>query len=110
MYRYFERLVDPFPPAQPTVPPRRLWAFLLHYSRPVLPWLLLMSLLTGTLAALEVVFFGYLGSLVDWLAAADRSTFFTDHGGRLLGMALVIVLQRGRLRRERPPAPQVRPA
>ena len=39
MFRFFESLVDPYPMHEPEAPPRRLWAFVLHYSRPVLPWL-----------------------------------------------------------------------
>jgi ATP-binding cassette subfamily B multidrug efflux pump len=48
----FEYLIDPFPPDDADAPPQRLGAFLIHYSRAALPWLLAMAVLT---AALSVV-------------------------------------------------------
>ncbi|MDC8803168.1 ABC transporter ATP-binding protein [Halomonas pacifica] len=92
MLGYFERLVNPYPTAAAGTPPRGLFAFILHFSRPVLPLLLLMSLLTGLVSAAEVLFFGYMGELVDWLAAAEREGFFADYGWRLVGMAALVVI------------------
>ncbi len=92
MFRFFERRIDPYPKTAATRPPEGLFAFLLHYSRPVLPWLLLMSGLTAIISVLEVTFFSFLGTLVDWLASADRATFFADYGDRLKAMALLIVV------------------
>ncbi|QJQ95109.1 MULTISPECIES: ABC transporter ATP-binding protein [Halomonadaceae] len=92
MFRYFERLVDPFPIDEPSEPPRGLVAFLYHYSRPVLPWLVLMALVTALLSITEVVILSFLGSLVDWLAAADRETFFSEHGSTLLAMGALVVI------------------
>ena len=51
MFRFFERLLDPYPAAPPVTPPRGLPAFILHFSRPALPLLLVMSLLTAALSA-----------------------------------------------------------
>ncbi|HSP26037.1 MAG TPA: ABC transporter ATP-binding protein, partial [Saliniramus sp.] len=75
MFRFFETLVDTYPTAEPSTPPRRLFPFVMHYARPVMPWLLLMSLLTALISIAEVVFFSYLGTLVDILGTADRATF-----------------------------------
>lgn len=33
MYRWFESLLNPFPPEEPVEPPRTLVAFCLHYTR-----------------------------------------------------------------------------
>ncbi len=92
MFRFFETLVDVYPAQEPRTPPRGLTAFILHYARPVLPWLLVMSALTALLSIAEVIFLAYVGALVDMLGAADRATFFDDHGGELLGMALLVVV------------------
>ena len=92
MFRFFETLVDPFPKNEPDAPPRKLMAFLYYYSKPVLPWLALVSVLTALISILEIVFVNYLGTLVDWLAGADRETFLADHGGNLLGMALLVAV------------------
>src|SRR5690606_41378527 len=75
MFRFFENLVDPFPAEEPEVPPRGLLAFLRFASRPVLPWLVLMSVLTALVSTAEIALFGYMGSLVDRLADAGPATF-----------------------------------
>jgi ATP-binding cassette, subfamily B, multidrug efflux pump len=92
MFRFFETLVDTYPAAEPPTPPRRLFPFVMHYARPVLPWLLLMSLLTALISIAEVIFFSYLGTLVDILGTTDRETFLADHGRTLLGMGLLVVV------------------
>ncbi len=92
MFRFFEQRIDPYPKGEPTTPPRGLIPFLLHYSRPLLPWLLAMSVLTAAISVLEITFFDFMGQLVDWLGKADRSRFMATHGGQLLGMAVLVVL------------------
>ncbi len=92
MFGFFEKLIDPFPPGEPTRPPRGLFRFLLHYARPALPWLLLMSLMTVAVSVMEITFLGYMGTLVDWLGGAERSTFLADHGSGLLAMAALVVI------------------
>lgn len=92
MFRYFETLIDPFPSREPGTPPRRLLSFILHYSRPVLPFLGVMSVLTAMISVIEVVIIGYMGSLVDWLSNADRQGFLAEHGMGLAGMALLVVV------------------
>jgi ATP-binding cassette subfamily B multidrug efflux pump len=37
MYSFFEKLVDPFPAADPGQPPTGFWAFIWFYSRPLVP-------------------------------------------------------------------------
>ena len=92
LFGYFERLVDPFPKAEPARPPSALFPFLLYYSRPVAPWLVVMSLATAAISVLEIVFLGYMGQLVDWLAAAERETFLDDHGTALIAIGALIVV------------------
>ena len=92
MFRFFEKRIDPYPAGEPATPPRKLFAFLLHYSRPLLPWLLLMSVLTGTISALEILFFDFMGELVDWLGKTDRAGFLAAHGSTLLWMATLVVV------------------
>ncbi|MCL6713605.1 ABC transporter ATP-binding protein/permease [Pseudomonas sp. R2.Fl] len=92
MFRFFEKRIDPYPAGEPATPPRKLFAFLLHYSRPLLPWLLLMSVLTGTISALEILFFDFMGELVDWLGSADRARFLSTHGSTLLWMGALVVV------------------
>ena len=92
MFAAFERLVDPYPAAEPEMPPKGLFAFSYHYTRPFLVPLVVMAVLTALIAVIEIVFFAFIGDLVDWLSAADRATFLDDHGGELIVMGLVVVV------------------
>ena len=51
-----------------------------------------MAVLTALISVIEIVFFAFIGDLVDWLAAADRATFLADHGSELIVMGLVVVV------------------
>jgi ATP-binding cassette, subfamily B, multidrug efflux pump len=90
--RRFETLIDPFPEAAAGAPPTGLFAFLMHYSRPAMPWLVVMAVLTGLLSLIELWFVSFTGELVDWLAGSEPSTFFADHGWKLIAMAVVVVV------------------
>ncbi|KPP80417.1 MAG: ATP-binding cassette, subfamily B, bacterial [Oceanicaulis sp. HLUCCA04] len=92
MFRFFESRVDPFPATEPGVPPTGLFGFIAHYTRPVWPWLITLSVVTAILSVFEVVFLGFLGTLVDWLAEADRETLFAEHGAGLIAMAAFVLI------------------
>ena len=51
-----------------------------------------MSLLTALISVIEILFFGYMGKLVDWLGTAERASFLQEHGWALAGMALLILV------------------
>ncbi|WP_286239460.1 ABC transporter ATP-binding protein [Neptuniibacter halophilus] len=89
MFAFFERLIPAFPPAEPGQPPQGLFAFCRHYTRGSEWPLLLMSLLTATIAILEVTLFGFMGKLVDWLSDHDPATFLEQEASTLLLMSLV---------------------
>jgi ATP-binding cassette subfamily B multidrug efflux pump len=92
MFSWLESRVDPFPPERPAIPPQGLLAFCWHYTRPFWPLLLTATLLSASIALLEVVLFAFLGELVDMLARAERATFWHDHGDRLLLMAALALI------------------
>lgn len=94
MLRFFESRVNPYPPEEPESPPSSLLAFCWRYTRPVAGWLLVMSMLTAFVAAGEVALFGFLGSIVDWLAGAERAGFLEREGTRLwlMGGFLMVAL------------------
>ncbi|TFH88576.1 ABC transporter ATP-binding protein [Billgrantia azerbaijanica] len=92
MFRYFEHLVNPYPATETGTPPRGLLPFILHFSRPVVPLLIVMSLVTALVSAAEVLFFHYMGELVDWLSGAEREGFFAEYGWSLAGLGLLVVV------------------
>ncbi|MFG6178504.1 ABC transporter ATP-binding protein [Halomonas sp. THAF12] len=92
MFRFFETLVDPYPERELGVPPRGLLPFIRFYSQPVAGLLVAMSLVSGMVSAVELVFFHSMGQLVDWLTVADRESFFAVHGWRLAGLAALVLV------------------
>jgi ATP-binding cassette subfamily B multidrug efflux pump len=94
MLRWFERRLDPYPPAEPGQPPAGFLPFVLHYLNGSKRWFGLMVVLTAAVALSEIMLFGFLGNIVDWLSSADRATFMATEGPRLwlAGIAVVLVL------------------
>ncbi|MGK6312448.1 ABC transporter ATP-binding protein [Neorhizobium sp. DT-125] len=92
MFSWFERRINPYPDETPTLPPSGLLAFLWHYTKPVWPWLVIMSTCTMLIAIGEVALFQFLGDIVDWLSHADRTTFLETEGPKLFLMAFVVLI------------------
>ncbi|HSO47523.1 MAG TPA: ABC transporter ATP-binding protein, partial [Rhizobiaceae bacterium] len=92
MFDWFEKRINPFPVEEPVRPPKGLVAFCWHYSKDVWPWLVAMSVLSALIAIAEVVVFGFLGSIVDWLSGADRTTFLETEFWRLAGMGVFVLI------------------
>ncbi len=92
MFSWFERRVNPYPVETPGLPPARLLPFLWYYTKPVWPWLAIMSTCTTLIALGEVALFQFLGDIVDWLSHADRATFLDTEGPKLFLMAFVVLV------------------
>lgn len=88
MFAWFEKRVNPYPSEEPTRPPEGLFPFIMHYSRPVLWWLVGMAMATALIGVGEVIMFNFLGQIVDWLSKSDPKTFLDKEGWRLLCMGL----------------------
>lgn len=92
MFRFFENLVNPFPPEEPTRPPETLVGFCLHYCRSSWPYLIAVGVLSALIAIVEVSLFSFLGNIVDWLGETDRSVFMETHGTTLIWIGVVMLL------------------
>ena len=92
MFRWFESRLDPYPADAPQPAPESWIAFCWHYSREAAPWLIAMSCLTALVSIGEVVLFGFLGNIVDWLASADREGFLEREGLTLFWMGLIVLV------------------
>jgi ATP-binding cassette subfamily B multidrug efflux pump len=92
MFAFFEQLLKPFPQEGPIRPPKGLLAFCLYFTRGAKRYLLLMALLSATIAIIEVSLFGALGSLVDWLNNTSPDTLWQDYGVTLTTIALVLLI------------------
>jgi ATP-binding cassette subfamily B multidrug efflux pump len=90
VFALFERLVDPYPDATPSAPPRAFFAFLWWCSKGLRKYLLATTLLTAGIGAFEALLFSMMGAIVDWLAKVEPARLWTDHGDRLLLLAGVL--------------------
>ncbi|RAH99566.1 multidrug ABC transporter ATP-binding protein [Acuticoccus sediminis] len=94
MLGFFERLVDPYPARATETPPNRFLAFMWHFSRDVWPWVAMMCVLSAAIGLGEAFLFGFLGTLVDWLATRDPVSLMAEDGTTLalVGAAILIGL------------------
>ncbi len=92
MLKYFEGLIAPFPDHGDRQPPDTLFAFCRYYTRGAEPQLLLMTLLTASLAISEVILFGFMGDLVDWISSKTTAEILAEHGTHLTLMAVLLML------------------
>ena len=92
MFAWFENLINPFPPEEPTQPPKTLLAFCWHYTKGIWPLIAAVSTLGAVIALLEVYLFSFLGKVVDWLSTADRETFLADEGEQLVFMTVIMLV------------------
>ena len=92
MFGWFERRLDPYPTTVPEQPPRGLVAFCLYYSRGAKRWLLAMAFCSAAIALLEILMFGFIGGVVDWLGTADPASFVAENAWLLALMGLTVLL------------------
>jgi ATP-binding cassette subfamily B multidrug efflux pump len=90
VFAWFERLVDPYPTADPVSPPKGLRAFLWAASDGTRPYIALMTLLTAAIGAFEAVLFAMLGSILDWLAKVAPAELWAREKSTLLTLAAVL--------------------
>ena len=92
MFTWFENLTKPFPAGDPQQPPKTLLGFCLHYTKGFELPLILMSVLSASIAIAEVTLLRYMGELVDMLSTQDRTTFWVDQGDEIRSMLLLLVV------------------
>lgn len=91
MFGFFERRLNPFPDSRNEMPPGELRAFVWHYVRDARGWLIAMAIFSGLIGAGEVMMYGFLGQIVDWLSASSPETFFQEYAGVLVLMVAVVI-------------------
>jgi ATP-binding cassette subfamily B multidrug efflux pump len=90
-FRFFEQLVNPFPEVQPGRSPKSVFQFCRHHARGLEPFLLVLAVLNGLIAVIEVALFDVVGRGVDLLGATTPQQLATD-GHDLLWQALGLLL------------------
>ncbi|MBS9953996.1 ABC transporter ATP-binding protein [Vibrio alginolyticus] len=94
MFKRFEGFTEPFPKSTPDQPPSGMLAFLRYYTRGYEKPLIIMSLMATIVAVVEVMLFGAMGQLVDWLSTSNPETFLQDNKADLIfyGALLLVVM------------------
>lgn len=94
MFKFFENLAPPYPQEEPTQPPATLVAFIWHYCTGLKRYLGLMAITSASLAFLEVLVYGFMGQLVDWLAGLSRASFLAEqkHTLWMYGILLLVIM------------------
>ena len=92
MFKYFEGLIAPFPDSSKAQPPNTLLAFCRHYSQGMEKYLVVMALLTATLAIGEVFLFSFMGDLVDWLSGRPDPGILAERGSYFIGMSVLVLI------------------
>ena len=92
MFRFFEKLLHPYPAPEPTLPPHGFFAFLWACTQGVRGKIAAMSLLTAAMSTFEALLFAMLGRIVDWLGGQEPSRLWQDRGNTLAWMGGVLVL------------------
>ncbi|ODW43709.1 multidrug ABC transporter ATP-binding protein [Vibrio parahaemolyticus] len=94
MFKRFEGFTEPFPKSTPDQPPSGIFAFLRHYTRGYEKPLIIMSLMSTIVAIVEVMLFGAMGQLVDWLSTSNPETFLQDNRADLIfyGVLLLVIM------------------
>ncbi|MBY8028500.1 ABC transporter ATP-binding protein/permease [Vibrio fluvialis] len=92
MYKKFESFTQAFPQDEPQRPPNTLWAFCRHYTKGYEKPLMVMALLSTTIAIIEVSLFGFMGQMVDWLSTSNPETFLEENRHTLIGLSLLLLV------------------
>ena len=90
MFRYFEKLVPPYPDTPPPPLPRGFFAFLWACARGLRRYIVGMTLCTALIGVFEALLFSVLGRVVDWLAKVQPARLWSEQRGHLLLLAAVL--------------------
>jgi ATP-binding cassette subfamily B multidrug efflux pump len=90
LFRYFEKLVSPYPDIAPPPLPQGFFAFLWACARGVRRYIAAMTLFTAVIGVFEALLFGVLGRIVDWLAKVQPSRLWTEQRGHLVLLGAVL--------------------
>ena len=91
MYRFFEKLVSPYPKDDPQPAAKNFFNFIWQSTKGTRVFMLLLIILSGLSGAFEAFLFAALGKVVDWLAEVEPSKFWQQEKTTLILLALIIL-------------------
>jgi ATP-binding cassette subfamily B multidrug efflux pump len=90
VFKFFEKLIHPYPDATDRIPPKGFFAFVWEATNGVRRYLVAMTLLTATIGAFEAILFAILGKVVDWLSQIPPSHLWEQERNTLLLFAGIL--------------------
>ena len=95
MFKFFEKLVDPYQPYPiSNTPPRQLWPFLRDYLLPFKKIFWFLGCFSAVVATSEIGLIWYLGRLVTLLSDTTPTVFWAAHKVELISVAVFILTLR----------------
>ena len=91
MYRFFEKLVSPYPKDDPQPAAKNFFSFIWQSTKGTRVFMLLLIILSGLSGVFEAFLFAALGKVVDWLAEVEPSKFWQQEKTTLILLALIIL-------------------
>ena len=91
MFRAFERLLPPYPEAEPTLPPTGFFAFVSACTVGLRGYIAGLAVLSATIAAYEAFLFLLLGRIIEWLGKSSPNRLWEEQGNTLLCLAALLV-------------------
>ena len=84
MFKFFEKLIHPYPDSADRIPPKGFFAFVWEATDGVRRYLAAMTLLTAAIGAFEAILFAILGKVVDWLNRIPPAQLWEQESTTLL--------------------------
>ena len=91
LFRFFEKLLSPYPPAEPALPPKGFFAFLWACTEGLRGKVFWLAALTAAMSAFEALLFAVLGRIVDWLSGVQPGQLWAQRGSTLSWLAGALV-------------------
>ncbi len=91
MYRLFEKLLHPYPEAEPPVLPKKFFAFVWACTDGLRGYLALLALLSALSYCWDAWLFSALGHVVDWLARSRPEGLWQDEHDTIVLFLLVLL-------------------
>jgi ATP-binding cassette, subfamily B, multidrug efflux pump len=94
MFGFFEKLIDPVAQPSGVTPPKGTFAFYWHFVRQQKKLFACLIVIQFLLASLDAALPVFVGMIVNRLADAKPTTFFSDHALLLISMLVIILIIR----------------
>ncbi|MBC5765814.1 ABC transporter ATP-binding protein [Ramlibacter albus] len=95
MFRLFERLLHPYPEAEPAQPPSGFFSFMWACTEGLRSYIVALAFLSALVSGFEAWLFSVLGRVVDWASKTPAEDFLARHGDELTWFAVVLGLSIG---------------